>query len=181
MLNALQKHKVLRHNNGVVGCESVLNMAFTLASDWDLSVANRQGQRVLGVEVKRKIEASPAWAARLRQNILAHGTFPKTPYFMMVFPDRLYLWARDEAQLDRSEPTYTIDARPILQPYFERADVTAEQISKQNLELIVAAWLGEMLHAAQPPDTMGVSQSWLMDSGLYDALAGGSFEYGSAA
>ena len=165
--------KVLRDNGRVPDCDRVPDMAVILTSDWDLSVANRQGQLVLGVEVKRKTEASPAWAARLRHNILAHGTFPKTPYFMMVFPDRIYLWASDEAQLDRSEPTYTIDARPILQPYFERAGVAAEQISKQNLELIVSAWLGEMMHAEHPPDAMDASQCWLMDSGLYAALAGG--------
>jgi len=65
----------------------------------------------------------------------------------MVFPDQFYLWTDAEAQLDQSEPTYTIDARPILQPYLERVGVTAEKISSQSLELIVESWLREIIHS----------------------------------
>jgi hypothetical protein len=154
-------------------------MAANLDSGWDLSVADRNGQLVLVVEIKRKINASPDWASRLRRNILAHGTFPKAPYFLMVFPDRFYLWTNVEAHLAQSEPTYTIDARPILQSYFEQAGVTAEQISGQSLELIVAFWLGEIMHSEQPPENQ--SQRWLVDSGLYAALADGRFEREMAA
>jgi hypothetical protein len=66
-------------------------MAVRRDSGWDLSVDNRDGQLALVVEVKRKTNASPEWAAKLRRNILAHGTFPKAPYFLMVFPDKFYL------------------------------------------------------------------------------------------
>src|SRR3712207_872070 len=97
--------------------------------DWDLSIDNRNGQRILDIEVKTKLNASPEWAARFRGNILAHGTFPKSSYFLMVFPDRFYLWTDADAQSEQSEPTYIIDAHPILQPYFEGAEVTAEHIS----------------------------------------------------
>ncbi len=114
-------------------------------SRWDLSVDNRNSQLTLVVEVKRKTNVSPEWAAKLRRNILAHGTFPQAPYFLMVFPDKFYLWFNGEASQDQSEPTYTIDASPILQPYFERAGVAADQISGASLELIVASWLGEII------------------------------------
>jgi hypothetical protein len=97
----------------------------------------------------------------------------------MVFPDRFYLWTGADAQSDQSEPTYTIDAHPILQPYFERAGVTAEHISDQSLELIVASWLGTIIYSEQSPEDINKSQQWLVDSGLYDALAVGKFEYGT--
>lgn len=156
-------------------------MAARLDSGWDLSVYNGNGQLALAVEVKRKTNVSPEWAARLRRNILAHGTFPKAPYFLIVFPDKFYLWTDAEAHLDQSEPTYTIDARPILQPYFGRAGVTADQISGQSLELIVASWLGEIIHSEKLPENVDASQHWLIDSGLYTALAGGKFEHEAAA
>lgn len=151
------------------------------ASDWDLSVDNRNGQLTLVVEVKSKINASPEWAARLRRNIIAHGTFPKAPYFLMVFPDKFYLWADAEVYLDHKEPDYTIDARPILQPYFEKAGVAADQISGQSLELIVASWLGEIIHSEKSPEDVDECQRWLVDSGLYAALAGGKFEHEAVA
>ncbi len=153
-------------------------------SGWDLSVENRSGQLVLVVEVKRKTHVSPEWATKLRRNILAHGTFAKAPYFLMVFPDKFYLWTevdQDQSEPTYTEPTYTIDALPILQPYLERARLTAEQISGESLELIVSSWLGEIIHAEHFADNIDPSQQWLLESGLYAALAGGKFEYGAAA
>ncbi|MBW4695474.1 MAG: hypothetical protein KME27_27310 [Lyngbya sp. HA4199-MV5] len=156
-------------------------MAMSLDSSWDLSIDNRNGQLALVVEIKRKTNVSPGWAARLRRNIYAHGTFPKAPYFLMVFPDKFYLWSDGEAYQDQSEPTYTIDASPILQPYFERAGVGANQISGASLELIVTSWLGEIIHSDQLPENIDTSQQWLIESGLYAALIGGKLEHEAAA
>lgn len=156
-------------------------MAIGTDSGWDLSVDNRNGQLALVVEIKRKANASPEWAAKLRRNIFAHGTFPKAPYFLMVFPDKFYLWSNAEAYQDQSEPTYTIDASPILQPYFERAGVTADQISGASLELVVTSWLGEIIHSDQLPKNIDASQQWLIESGLYAALVGGKFDHEAAA
>ena len=156
-------------------------MAIRSDSGWDVLVDDRNGQLTLVVEVKRKTNTSPEWAAKLRRNILAHGIFPKAPYFLMVFPDKFYLWANAESFQDQSEPTYTIDASPILQPYFERAGVMADQISGESLELIVTSWLGEVIHSEQLPENIDTSQQWLFESGLYAALAGGRFEHEAAA
>ncbi|MEB3355954.1 MAG: hypothetical protein VKK04_04455 [Synechococcales bacterium] len=156
-------------------------MASRFDLGWDLSVNNRSGQLTLAVEVKRKTDVTPEWAARLRRNILAHGTLPKAPYFLMVFPDKLYLWAGADAAQDQSQPTYTIDASPILQPYFERAGVAPDQISGESFELIVESWLSEIVHANQRPEGIGDTQQWLLESGLYAALAGGEVEHEAAA
>ena len=150
-------------------------------SGWDLSIDNRNGQRALVIEVKRKINVSPEWAASLRRNILAHGTFPQAPYFLMVFPDRLYLWANVDNNLDYSRPSYSIDATPLFKPYFERAGVTPDQISGESLELIVTSWLGEMMYADRRLEPLDAAQPWLIESGLYAALAGGRFEDEAAA
>jgi hypothetical protein len=156
-------------------------MAMRPDSGWDLSVDNRNGQRVLVVEVKRKTNVSPEWAATLRRNILAHETFPQAPYFLMVFPDRFYLWSDPKTYQEQNEPTYSIDASSILHPYFERAGVTPDQISGDSLELIVASWLGEIINSNQPPDNIDAAQQWLIESGLYAALVGGKFEHEAAA
>ncbi|MUG94395.1 hypothetical protein F7734_19255 [Scytonema sp. UIC 10036] len=150
-------------------------------SNWDLSVDDRNGQRTLVVEVKKKRNASPEWAARLRHNILAHGTFPKAPYFLMAFPDRLYLWTDANGSTEESTPDYVIDARPIFQPYFEQAGVSEDKISAQSFELIVASWLLRIIHAEEPLEDMDASQQWLIESGLYDAITGGNFENTAAA
>ncbi|WP_341531471.1 hypothetical protein WKK05_39445 (plasmid) [Nostoc sp. UHCC 0302] len=155
-------------------------MAVNSDSAWDLSVNNRNGQLALVVEVKSKLNASPEWAASLRRNIFAHGTFPIAPYFLMVFPDRFYLWTNAEVQLEQSEADYAVDAHSILQPYLERAGVTAEQISGESLELIIASWLGKIIYS-QSPEHIDESERWLIDSGLYAAIAGGKFDYKAVA
>ena len=156
-------------------------MAANLYSGWDLSVENRNGQLALVVEVRSKINASPEWAARLRRNILAHGTFPQAPYFLMIFPDRFYLWSDAQVLSEQGEPTYSIDAGPILQPYCQQAGVRADQISRQSLEMIVASWLAGIIHSEKSPEDVEQSQRWLVDSGLYAALSGGKFARGAAA
>jgi hypothetical protein len=156
-------------------------MAVNPDAGWDLSIKDRNGQLVLVVEVKRKTNASPDWAAAFRCNILAHGIFPTAPYFLMVFPDKFYLWANTETHPDQTKPTYTIDARPILQPYFERAGVRADQISGQSLEIIIASWLGEIMYSDQSAEALDSSLYWLVESGLYNALAGGRFDHEAAA
>ena len=142
---------------------------------WDLETYSRDNQLVLVVEVKSILDKPPEWAARLRRNILAHGTFPNAPYLLMVFPDRFYLWARTETNHEPIEPTYVIDARPILQPYFDQAGITADRVSGQSLEIIVTSWLNEVIH--KTPNELDTSEQWLIDSGLYNAVAGGNLEH----
>lgn len=146
-----------------------------MSTKWDLATYDRDNQLVLVAEVKSKLDAPPAWAAQLRRNILAHGTFPNAPYFLMVFPDRFYLWKNTDSSHEPIEPTYVIDARPVLQPYFDQAGITAEQVSGQSLELIVASWFNEIIH--KTPDELDASQQWLIESGLYSAVVGGSLEH----
>lgn len=139
---------------------------------WDRAVYSQDGQLVLAVEVKAILGTSPTWAAQLRRNILAHGIYPNAPFFLMVFPDRFYLWEEVEPSLEPVEPTAVIDAGPILQPYFDNAGISADEISGASLEFIVTTWLNDMIHT--PPDRLDSSDRWLVDSGLFEAIAGGS-------
>lgn len=157
-------------------------MVYSLNSAWDLSVVDRNGQLVLVVEVKIKLNASPQWAAQFRSNILAHGTFPNAPYTLIVFPDKFYLWTDVKGYLNQSEPIdrkpdYIIDARPILQPYFDKTKVRADRIGGLNLELIVLGWLSEIIYSGKSAETLDKSLEWLIDSGLYAALAGGQIKH----
>jgi hypothetical protein len=51
----------------------------------------------------------PTFSCRLATRVL-----PNAPYCLMAFPDTVYLWADAEVKLEQSEPTYIIDAQPIL-------------------------------------------------------------------
>lgn len=148
-----------------------------MAERWDLVVYDRNDQLVLIGEVKNRLHASPEWAARLRRNIFAHGVFPNAPYFLMVFPDTLYLWTSTDPSDEAAMPSYTVDARPVLQPYFEQVAVPTDRIGSKSLEIIVASWLSELIHGELPPEELERSQAWLTESGLYAAVAKGRLEH----
>lgn len=54
---------------------------------WDLLAYDKNGQLVFSVDIRKSPTASPKWAAELRKNILAHGIYPVTPYFLVALPD----------------------------------------------------------------------------------------------
>lgn len=149
---------------------------------WDLSVKDQNDQLILVVEIKSKTGVSTDWATRFRQNILARDTSSKAPYFLLIFPDNLYLWTNDgDANADRDEPAYVASADSIIRPYFERVSTRPRQLSEKSLELIVASWLSEILPSENYPERIDDSQDWLLDSGLYDALTGGRLEFQAVA
>lgn len=140
---------------------------------WDIVVYDRDNHLVLVVEVKNKLNASAEWAAKLRHNIFAHSEFPNAPYFLMAFPDRFYLWTDQGTHPQNTAPSYTIDARPILQPYVEQSNLMLDQISGSSLDLIVASWLSRLMYSGTSPDELDPTQQWLVESGLYAAVANG--------
>ena len=151
-------------------------MAITTHPSWDISVSGRDGQLILSVEVKQKSGASPDWAAQFRRNMLAHGIFDRTPYFLMAFPDKFYLWMNADTKPDDCMPDYAVDAKPVINPYLERTGLSADSISGQSLELIVSSWLSKLIYSRQSSETFNDTQKWLIESGLYNALAGGELK-----
>ncbi|WP_019500264.1 hypothetical protein [Pseudanabaena sp. PCC 6802] len=141
--------------------------------DLDIAGYDKNNQLVLIVEVKQKLRASSEWVTKLRRNMLAHGYFPQTSFFLLVTPDRFYLWKNAGVLPEIIQPDYEIDATPILQPYADRTGVPIEHMSGRSLELIVEAWLDEIMRSDIPPAKLGSTQNWLFESGLYDAIKGG--------
>jgi hypothetical protein len=146
-----------------------------MLEQWDLSVYDRNGQLVLVVEVKGLFGQSPEWAIQFRRNILAHRILPNAPFMLFALPDKFYLWTSHDKNGKSVEPDYIIDADPILRPYLQQANLSAEEISSSSLELIVASWLDDLLYISQK--NTDPSYAWLTDSGLYQAIAGGRLEY----
>lgn len=142
------------------------------ADRYDILVNDRNGNPVLVVEVKKRFGASVHWAAQLRRNIIAHGLLPNTGFFLLAMPDRFYLW-REGPSNNVNNPDYSIDPRPFLAPYIEQAGIPLEEISPQSFELIVTSWLIEVMNATNADIQINVGQHWLVDQGLYEAIAGG--------
>jgi hypothetical protein len=136
----------------------------------DFVAYNDHGQPVLLVEAKSLRQTSEAWAALFRRNLLAHGTLPKAPFFLIATPERLYFWRQDESGSSEELPQFTMDATSELRPYFEKFRQTPEKIGGQVLELILYSWLVDLADSGQSRAKHDSSLKRLSDSGLLDAL-----------
>ena len=143
----------------------------------DLVVYDRNGQIVLIAEVKRKIGVSAKWAAKWRSNMLSHGSQPNTKFFMIALPDRFYLWKDAGTTPKPTNPTFEIDAGPVLKPYLDESGITPENISGQSFELIVATWLNSILGITNPLNQVSPVQDWINQSGLSEAISGGYLKH----
>lgn len=143
----------------------------------DLAMYDRDDQLVLIVEVKTKLNASNKWAAKLRRNILAHGTLPNAKFFLLALPDRFFLWSNNDALIADQEPTYSIDPQPLLKSYFDDTGLTADNISGETFELIVASLLSRLAQLKKNTQGNGQVQQWLVESGLLDGISGGHLKH----
>ena len=147
----------------------------------DLTLYGRSGRLTAVVEIKNKLGTSSEWAAQMRRNLLAHGGPCNAEFFLLITPDRLYLWKDTGSDPVCIPPTYEADPQPVFAPYFERASVVPHQVSGYTFELLVAAWLGDVIRSTEPPEERPDDQSWLATSGFSTAVKDGRIEYEAVA
>jgi hypothetical protein len=159
----------------------------------DVTVLDREGRPVLVAEAKSRFDTSGAWASGTFRNLYAHGSIPDVPFFLLALPDSFYLW-RDPGQkalaafasgrtsvLGDPEvpPDHAVPAWQIVRPYLGRPggrDPDPQEVSSYAMGMALNAFIADVLNARDlnredaPPELR-----WLFDSGLYDAIRGGSF------
>ena len=142
----------------------------------DLVAYNPLGEPVLLAEVKSTHQTSDLWAARFRRNLLAHGTLPRAPFFLIATPDHMYFWRQEDLSPNEEPPQFTMDATRELRPYFERFNQTPEKTGGQVLELILFSWLVDLAQSGEVRASQDASVNWLSESGLLDALRNARIE-----
>jgi hypothetical protein len=103
----------------------------------DFVAYDKQGRVVLLVEAKSRRGTSENWAARLRRNMLAHGTLPGTKLFLIATPERIYLWKDQPVGRPEAPPDYAADAQKVLEPYFEKLRQEPSEIGPEAFEFLV--------------------------------------------
>ena len=64
--------------------------------------------------------------------------------FLIVTPDRLYLWKNAGTNPVEIPPTYEVDMPLEFAPYFESAGLDPNHIRGHAFELLVGAWLSDI-------------------------------------
>lgn len=148
-----------------------------MSSYADLALYDQHGQLTALVEIKNKPGTSRAWAAQFRRNRLAHGGHYNADFFLLVTPDWLYLWKNTDAADPLVPPTYEVNAQPLFAPYCTSAGVDMRSISNHAFELVVAAWLSDLMRSNEQPEQLADGQRWLMESGFLTAVQDGHIDY----
>ncbi len=145
-----------------------------MSSRADIVVSAPDERVQLVAEVKNKRGASAEWSAQMRRNLLVHGVIPNAPFFLLVTPDRFYLWKDGKNVQDAVPPDYEVESAKILASYIERLGIPLAELSEPSLELLVTSWLHDLIDFDLAPEEAGPAHHWLFTSGLYKALKQGS-------
>jgi hypothetical protein len=97
-------------------------------------------QIVLLAEAKSRLGTSGYWASKLRRNMLAHGLLPKSRFFLIATPERMYGWKQESLLASDDPPQFTVDAREALQPYFAKLKQNPDNISPRAFEYAIDFW-----------------------------------------
>lgn len=143
----------------------------------DIVVRNRGGNVGLAVEIKVSVRRSPEWAAKTRQYLADFGAMPDASFFLLATPDCFFFWTRPTNGTDNIPPSYSCDARAFLRPFFERSSLLPEKVHHDSFQLIVGAWLGDLMDGTDAAAVSDSDASWLVESGLLDEIRDGSIEY----
>ena len=109
------------------------------------------------------------------RNFLQHAK-STPPYLLLATPDTIYLWQRGLA----SSPPHVLRGSDIFRAYFERSHLTPSAISPQAFELVVGAWLHDVLSGRWQPAN-AEQRKPLAESGFLDAVKQGRVESQAAA
>ncbi len=131
----------------------------------------------LVVEARNTVAPTPEWAGRFLHNLFIHAAIPRSEYFLLALRDHLYLWRRPDPEGQRP-PDFEGDTAAILAPYLRVVPNLLETMSEHGFELLVYAWLTELVAGAEPEPG---AAKWLEDSGLLDSIRNGTVKAQMAA
>ena len=149
----------------------------------DVAVRDREGRTVLVVDVKSRSGVTASWAARTFRNLFVHGSVPDVAYFMLASTEAFYLWkdpgrkafeALVEGHREEVDADFTVPAWELIRPYLGGNKVSPGEVSGYALEMVVSAFLADILNADLSLETVPDDLRWLFDSGLYEAARGGN-------
>ena len=142
----------------------------------DIAVYSPDNRLQLIAEVKGKTGATAEWAAQMRRNLLAHSAIPPARFFLLATPEHFYFWKDGSESVEAQAPDSVLDARHIIDPYIQDTRISRDQISDSSLQLILTSWLSFLTNSNLTAANAPLSEKWIFDSGLYEAIRHGSIQ-----
>ena len=137
----------------------------------DIAIFDNKGKVTLIAEVKYTPteEDRAKRATQIRRNLLVHSGIPSTPFFLVAFFDRFYLWKKESPDRYDRPADYRASMRSIVKKYSKAMGIPSENMSPQVFETLVSHWLKDLISN----ENIKVPE-WMNKSGLYDAIKEGN-------
>jgi hypothetical protein len=136
----------------------------------DFIAYDADGKVVLLAEAKSRRGTSASWAAKLRRNMLAHSILPRSQFFLIATPERMYGWRQENLVSTDVPPQFIVDAQKALKPYFAKLKQDPENISPRAFELLILTWLTDIARSEVDQLESDPSLASLIESGLLSSL-----------
>ena len=143
----------------------------------DIVLYARNGQPMGVVDIMHARNTSHTWATQTRKNIVAHGDTWDVVFYLIVTPDRLYLWKNAGTNPTLIPPTYEVDMQSEFAPYFKSTGLDPNHIGRHAFELLAGSWLSEVTRLKNTTEEFTNERSWLNKSGLWAAIKGGRIKF----
>lgn len=140
----------------------------------DIAVYSREGKLLLIAEVKGATTTDADWAAHYRRNLFAHGLIPVAPYFLLIAPDKTYLWSHPTPELRPVAPTAEGNTKKLLARFLPKL---RSEISTTGLEMAAQSWLRDLTERTEGTPANNDEKHLLSESGLIDNIRTGSLTF----
>jgi hypothetical protein len=132
----------------------------------DLVIKTAEGQPIAVVEVKSRKNLSRDVVSEIRNNMLARGLPARIPYFLLLSPDKGYLWV-GEKQGDPDLPSvYEFPMDKVIARYSPKEP--GQRLFGSELELLVLQWLTHL--SLNPQEANEEPERTLERAGFNDAI-----------
>jgi hypothetical protein len=133
---------------------------------YDFAIYDAAGRLAALLEAKRRFGRDASWARAWHEAVVESTDRPADANVVLITPDRIYAWRRGAAA--SANPDWTLDAAPLLAPYFARLKIPVAEVHPHVFDEIVGLWLRDVVRGDLPEGGDAVEAQ-----GLLDALRGG--------
>jgi hypothetical protein len=147
----------------------------------DVIILGRDNSLQLIVEAKNRLNTPAQWAIEYRRNLFKYDAIEDSPFFMVAFPDKIFLWKNSRHTNPLAHPDYEVDATKMLSAYVGGDTERLHRLANPIFKFLVDAWLGGVISFGIENREDRADYDWMVESGLYEAIRDGEIEYEAAA
>jgi hypothetical protein len=140
----------------------------------DIIIKNKDGNVVFVAEIKNNHELDEEVSAeKTYSELLRMHSIPKSDYFLLVAPEKSYLWVNKDKQRVALSPSYIFSTKELFSPQTKFKNFYALRASEQLKKKVLLEYLSNIKLAFSMAAPLEPENDWLVGSGLFEEIKNG--------